>query len=180
MLLSILVFVVASLLFACSLSVPVSVSYVIADSTHLLYALRQSLQADCNGAFEEITEFGVCRLACHDYLLCLFVLVTFLEDAVLSQLSVAFDIFHQHIGNVYWGILYNNHLCLCDVHLQTHFVFVLNQYKFLLEWQTGATGDNGGVELFVDQTRAETQHREDGSAAHRPPNGRAGHRAGGK
>ena len=42
------------------------------------------------------------------------------------------------------------------------------------EWQTGATGDNGGVE------RAETQPREDGSAAHRPPTGRAGHRAEGE
>ena len=45
------------------------------------------------------------------------------------------------------------------------------------EWQTG---DNGGVERFVYQTRAETEPREDGSAAHRPPEGRAGHRAGGK
>ena len=35
------------------------------------------------------------------------------------------------------------------------------------EWQTGATGDNGGVELY--QSHAETQPREDGSAAHRPP-----------
>ena len=48
------------------------------------------------------------------------------------------------------------------------------------EWQTGATGDNGGVERFVYQTRAETQPCEDGSAAHRPPTGRAGHRAGGE
>ena len=48
------------------------------------------------------------------------------------------------------------------------------------EWQTGATGDTGGVERFVYQTWAETEPREDGSAAHRPPEGRAGHRAGGK
>ena len=48
------------------------------------------------------------------------------------------------------------------------------------EWQTGATGDNGGVERFAYQTRAETEPREDGSAAHKPPEGRAGHRAGGK
>ena len=49
------------------------------------------------------------------------------------------------------------------------------------EWQTGATGDNGVVvERFVCQTRAETEPREDGSAAHRPPEGRAGHRAGGE
>ena len=48
------------------------------------------------------------------------------------------------------------------------------------EWQTGATGGNGGVERFVYQTRAEIEHIEDRSAAHRPPEGRAGHRAGGK
>ena len=36
------------------------------------------------------------------------------------------------------------------------------------------------MERFVYQTRAETEHREDGSAAHRPPEGRAGHRAGGR
>ena len=39
---------------------------------------------------------------------------------------------------------------------------------------------NGGLERFVYQTRAETQPREDGSATHRPPKGRAGHRAGGE
>ena len=36
------------------------------------------------------------------------------------------------------------------------------------------------MERFVYQTRAETEPIEDGSAAHRPPEGRAGHRAGGK
>ena len=36
------------------------------------------------------------------------------------------------------------------------------------------------MERFVYQTRAETQPREDGSAVHRPPKGRAGHRAGGE
>ena len=36
------------------------------------------------------------------------------------------------------------------------------------------------MERFVYQTWAETEPREDGSAAHRPPKGRAGHRAGGK
>ena len=48
------------------------------------------------------------------------------------------------------------------------------------EWQTGATGDTGGVERLVYQTRAETEPREDGCAAHRPPEARAGHRAGGE
>ena len=48
------------------------------------------------------------------------------------------------------------------------------------EWQTGATGDTGGVERAVYLTRAEDKPREDGSAAYRPPEERAGHRAGGE
>ena len=48
------------------------------------------------------------------------------------------------------------------------------------EWQTGATRDTGGVERTVYLTRAEDKPREDGSAARRPPEGRAGHRAGGE
>ena len=45
--------------------------------------------------------------------------------------------------------------------------------------QTGATaGDTGGVERAVYQTRAENYPREDGSAAHGPPEGRAGYRTG--
>ena len=42
------------------------------------------------------------------------------------------------------------------------------------------TGDTGGVERAVYQTRAEDKPREDGSAAHRPPEGTGGHRAGGE
>ena len=36
------------------------------------------------------------------------------------------------------------------------------------------------MERFVFQTRAETEPRKDRSATHRPPEGRVGHRAGGK
>ena len=46
------------------------------------------------------------------------------------------------------------------------------------ERQTGATGDTGKVERAVYQTRAEHEPREDGSVAHRPPEGRTGHRDG--
>ena len=38
-------------------------------------------------------------------------------------------------------------------------------------------GDTGWVERAVYQTRAEDKPREDASVAHRPPEGRAGHRA---
>ena len=78
-----------------------------------------SLQADDKVAFEDIPVFSVCRPACHDYSLCLFVLVLFLEAVVLSQVYVALDIFYQHIVHVYRGVVYNHHLCLCDVHLKT-------------------------------------------------------------
>ena len=44
-----------------------------------------SLQADGKVAFEDIPVFGVCRPACHDSSLYLFVLVLFLEAVVLSQ-----------------------------------------------------------------------------------------------
>ena len=54
--------------------------------------------------------------------------------------------------------------------------------------KTSARGRNGEQELqetleewerAVYQTQAEDKPREDGSVAHRPPEGRAGHRAGG-
>ena len=51
-----------------------------------------SLQADGNVAFEDIRVFGVCRPACHDSSLYLFVLVLFLEAVALSQVYVAFNI----------------------------------------------------------------------------------------
>ena len=56
-----------------------------------------SFQADGKVAFEDIPVFGVCRPACHDSSLYLFVLVLFLEAVVLSQVHVAWDIFYQHI-----------------------------------------------------------------------------------
>ena len=37
---------------------------------------------------------------------------------MLSQVHVALDIFYQHIVYVYWGVVYNHHLCLCVVHLK--------------------------------------------------------------
>ena len=79
-----------------------------------------SLQADGKVAFEDVPVFGVCRPACHDSSLYLFVLVLFLEAVVLSQVHVALDIFYQHIVHVYRGVVYNHHLCLCDAHLKTH------------------------------------------------------------
>ena len=65
--------------------------------------------------------FVICRPACHDSSLYLFVLVLFLEALVVSQvgLHVALDIFYQRIVHVYRGVVYNRHLCFCDVHLKT-------------------------------------------------------------
>ena len=73
-------------------------------------------------ALEDIPVFGVCRPACHDSSLYLFVLVLFLEAVVLSQvgLYVAFSMFYLHIVHVYRDVVYNHHLCLCGVHLETH------------------------------------------------------------
>ena len=66
------------------------------------------------------TVFRVCRPACHDSSLYLFVLVLILEAVVLSQIHVALNIFYQHIVHVYRGVVYNHHVCPCDVHLETH------------------------------------------------------------
>ena len=59
-----------------------------------------SLQADGKVAFEDIPVFGVCRPACHDSSLNLFVLVLFLQAVVLSKVHVALDIFYQQIVHV--------------------------------------------------------------------------------
>ena len=87
-----------------------------------------SLQADGKVACEDIPVFGVCRPACHDSSLYLFVLVLFLEAVVLSQVHIAWDIFYQQIVHVYKGAVYNHHLCLCDVHLKTHSSTFIGQF----------------------------------------------------
>ena len=60
-----------------------------------------SLQADGKVAFEDVPVFGVCLPACHDYSLCLFDLVLFLEAVVLSQVHVTLDNVYMHIVHVY-------------------------------------------------------------------------------
>ena len=92
----------------------------ICHSWHHTGVVHLSLQADGNVAFEDIPVFGVCRPACHDSSLYLFVLVLFLDAVVLSQVHVAWDIFYQRIVHVYRSVVYNHQLCLCDVHLKTH------------------------------------------------------------
>ena len=98
----------------------VSVQLAICHSWQHRGVVHLSLQADGKVAFEDIPVFGVCRPACHDSSLYLFLLVLFLEAVVLSQVHVASDIFYQHIVHVYRDVVYNHHLCLCDVHLMTH------------------------------------------------------------
>ena len=100
-LLSILVCAAASLFCNCLVSVQVSAPYVIAGSTHGV--VHPSLQADGKVAFEDIPVLGICRPACQDSSLYLFVLVLFLEAVVLSQVHVSWDIFYQHIVHVYRG-----------------------------------------------------------------------------
>ena len=115
---SILVCAAASLFCACLVSVQVSAP--LCHSWQHTGVVHLSLQADDKVAFEDIPVFDVCHSACHDSSLYLFVLVLFLEAVVLSQVHVAWDIFYQHIVHVYRGVVYNHHLCLCDVHLMTH------------------------------------------------------------
>ena len=88
-----------------------------------------SLHADVKVAFEDIPVFGVCRPACHEYSLYLFVLVLFLDAVVLSQVHVALDIFYPHIVHVYSahgsmraGVNGRYHNIFCFFHIEHQFV----------------------------------------------------------
>ena len=87
------------------------------------------LQGDGKVAFEEIPQFGVCRPACHDSSLYLFVLVICNEAVALIQAYSAFNIFYMHLVNVDWGVAYNHHICL---------VFVM--FIFTTIWQLQQRG----------------------------------------
>ena len=126
-----LVFLSLYVTFACPLPDPdVGLSILVCDVEHTSFhfGLRcgkfvlcmfgqcpyfcTSLQADGKVAFEDIPLFGIRRPSCNDYSLYIFVLVLFLEALPLSQVYVAFNIFYQHLVNVYWGAVYNHHLSL--------------------------------------------------------------------
>ena len=134
LLLSILVCAAARLFCACVVSVQVSTPYATAGSTQELYTcffrqmekLLGSTQ-ELHTGVEDIPVFGVCRPACHDSSLYLFVLlVLFLEAVVLSQVHLALDIFYQHIVHVYRRVVYNHHIkfCLCTI-------FILRPFRLL-------------------------------------------------
>ena len=94
--------------------------YVIAGSTQELYICL----------FRQMTRLLLKISRCLAYaaqpamsLRCIYmtcVLVRFLEAVVLSQVYVALNSFYQHIVHVYRDVVYNHHLCLCDVDLKTH------------------------------------------------------------
>ena len=83
----------------------------ICHSWHHTGVVHLSLQADGKVDFEDIPVFGVCRPACHNSSLYLFVLGLFLDAVVLSQVLIALDIFYQHIVQVYWDVVYSHQLC---------------------------------------------------------------------
>ena len=119
-LLSILVCAAASFFCACLVNVQVSAPYGIAGSTHELYTCL----------FRQVARLllKIFPPACHDSSLYLFVLVIFLEAEMLSQVHVALGIFYQHIVHVYRDVVYNHHLCLCDVHLETHSLTFIGEF----------------------------------------------------
>ena len=75
----------ASLFCACLASVQVSAP--LCHSWQHTGVVHLSLQADGKVAFEDVPVFGVCRPACHESSLYLFVLVLFLEAVALSQVG---------------------------------------------------------------------------------------------
>ena len=109
-LLSILVCAATILFCVCLVSVQVSAPYVIAGCTHELYTCLFRQMARLLLKMSRYLAY-----ACHDSSVYLFVLVLFLDALVLSQVHVALDIFYQHIIHVYWGVVYNHHLWLCDL-----------------------------------------------------------------
>ena len=117
-LLSILVCAAASLLCACLVSFPGLC--ILCHSWQHTGVVHLSLQSDGKVAFEDVPVCGVCRPACHDSSLYLFVLVIFLKAVLLPQVHIVLDICYQHIVHVYWGVVYNHHICLCDDHIKTH------------------------------------------------------------
>ena len=119
-LLSILVCAAASLFCACLVSVQVSAP--LCHSWQHTGVVHLSLQADGKVAFEDIPVFGVCRPACHDSSLYLFVLVLFLEAVVLFQVHVAWDNTSQHYQPQ------SNIIIICFKCI-THTVVIITYYK---------------------------------------------------
>ena len=59
--------------------------------------------------------------------------------------------------DMFWTICRKSHLpSICQIKRMTEETSLCRRAGPGDEWQTGATGDNGGVERFVYQTQAET------------------------
>ena len=86
-LLSILVWAAIHLFCACLVSVQVSAPCHSWQHTGVVHL---SLQADGKVAFEDIPVFGVCRPACHDSSLYLFVLVLFSSGEIYAVVFVSY------------------------------------------------------------------------------------------
>ena len=85
---------------------------IICHSWQHTLVVQLSLQADGKVvAFEDIPVFGVCRPACHDSSLYLFVLVIFLEAVVLFQVHIALNISISTLFN-FIGVLYITITCV--------------------------------------------------------------------
>ena len=119
-LLSILVCEAERLFCACLVSVQVSAPYVIAGSTQELYTCL----------FRQMARLLLKISRCLAYaaqpamILRCIALSWFcslrLYTSVVPSIRIAFNIFCQQMVHVSWGVVYNHHLRLSYVHLQTH------------------------------------------------------------
>ena len=103
-LLSILVCVAESLFSACLVRVHFAAPYVVSGNTEELYTCLFRQMATMLSKISRCLEYAVQRAT---------ILLFF-------EYTYPFNIFYQHIIHVDWGVVYKNHLCLCDLHLQTY------------------------------------------------------------
>ena len=96
-----------SLFCACLVSVQVSAPYVIAGSTHELNTCLVRQMAKLLLKISRCLAYAAQP-------------AMILEDVTLPEVYIAFNIFYQHIVNVYLAVIYSHHIYLCDVHLKTH------------------------------------------------------------
>ena len=151
-LLSILVCATASLFCACFGQCPCLCT--ICHSWQHTGVVHLSLQADGKVASEDIPVFGICRPACHDSSLCIFVLVLFLEAVVLSYVHVTFDIFYRHIVHVYRGVVFNHHLCFA--------MFILSPIC-LLSSDSSCSNCCSSCGVYVHSTMSSAKRRLEGN-----------------
>ena len=78
-----------------------------------------SLQTCPNVTLEDVAVLGECCPSGRDSSLNRLVLIFVSCAASLSQVDVAFKVLDLSVADIYWCVVFDHHLCLRLVHLQT-------------------------------------------------------------